>query len=126
LYSTGEVTLLNLLTPGDINGDGIASVADISALMAALSDLNKYQSTNSFTTPELQSVADLTHDQQVTNADLQGLITYLANAAAPAASGGTSMSAVPEPSALILLAIGLVTATPPVLIQSRPRRIQRR
>jgi uncharacterized protein YjbI with pentapeptide repeats len=132
LYSTGEVTLLNLLTPGDIDGDGIASVADISALMTALSDLNKYQSTNNFTTAELQLVADLNHDQHVTNADLQGLIIYLANAAAPAPNGGNSTSAtgsvtaVPEPSSLILLVIGLVTATAPVLFRSRPRRSHRR
>lgn len=97
LYTTGEVTLLNLLVPGDLNNDGIASAADISALMAALADLGAYESSHGLSEQQLLHVADLNGDNHVTNADIQGLINQLAN---------SPVAAVPEPSAAVLAAVG--------------------
>jgi PEP-CTERM motif-containing protein len=53
-------------------------------------------------------VANLNNDNVVNNADLQGLIVALANG-----GGGGSISAVPEPGSLALMAIGglIVVAT---------------
>src|SRR5262249_8615010 len=103
LYTTGTLSVQHTFYAGDINRDSRVDAADISALMTALSDLNKYQSTNSLTTVQLSLVADLTGDSLVTNADLQALIVLLANGT----GGGSSIGAVPEPSPVILLAVGL-------------------
>jgi GH35 family endo-1,4-beta-xylanase len=92
----GEIyELLPLL--GDVNRDGHVDAADISALMTALTDLKGYE--GSLTDAQFAEVADLGKDGTVTNADLQGLIVYLAN------GGGASLTAVPEPSSLALAAL---------------------
>jgi polygalacturonase len=88
------------LLPGDFNRDGQVTTADIPAMMAALADLADYQTANSLSDAQLDVIADVNDDFQINNLDLQALISQLA------ASGGGSLSAVPEPSALILAVIG--------------------
>ena len=79
LYTTGVLAVTATLA-GDINRDGHVDVADVSALMSALADLDKYRSTYGLADPQqFKLVADVNGDGQVTNADVQGLINYLAN-----------------------------------------------
>ena len=100
----------SLLFPGDINRDGKVTVADISALMNALSDLSEYQSAKGLTDPSLfRDVADVNGDGQVNNADIQSLISLIAN---NAVSGGGQLTAVPEPTTLTLSVIGLSVLAP--------------
>jgi len=76
-FDLAENFTVGSATNGDINRDGQRTVADVSALMGALADLSAYQSAD----PDLLAVADTTGDNMVTNADIQGLINLLANAA---------------------------------------------
>src|SRR5262249_48341978 len=99
LYTTGEVTLVNLLLPGDFNDDDHVDVADLTAMMAALADLSSYESTYGLSDSQLLTIADLNGDSHVTNADIQGLINLLAT---------SDSVAVPEPSTLALAAIGVL------------------
>jgi hypothetical protein len=64
---------------GDMDRNLHVNVADISALMTALADLNAYQSAKNLFGSNLLAVADTTADLLVTNADIQGLINLLAN-----------------------------------------------
>lgn len=99
LYTTG--TLFVLPNRGDINRDTHVNIADVAALMTALSDLPTYQ--GSLTSEQLAEIADLTNDNLVNNKDVQGLIVFLANnAGALPAPGGGSVTAVPEPSSWLL------------------------
>ena len=102
LYTTGAL-IATLFVPGDVNRDGQVNVADIPAMMTALANLTAYQSTSSLTNPQLLLVADLTGDNLVTNSDIQGLSNLLANGGG---SGSGSLTAVPEPASLVLLALG--------------------
>ena len=106
LYTTGVISIIDSnYLPGDINRDGKVTVADISALMVALSDLNTYQSSHpGMSDPQnLLQVADVNGDGAVNNADLQALISIVANNPA----GGGALTSVPEPASLILLALVL-------------------
>jgi autotransporter-associated beta strand protein len=117
LYTTGAITATAYLK-GDINRDGRVDVADVSALESALADLNKYQSTNGLSAPQLTMVGDLTGDGKVDNADFQRLIIALANGAAGSGGGG-SVAAVPEPATWVLAAIAFVCC----LIGARARKV---
>jgi len=104
LYTTGTISVLATYFAGDLNRDGHVDAADIPALMTALSDLNNYRLTNNLNNLfQFRLVADVNADGQVNNADTQVLINLLANGGG---SGGGSLTAVPEPSALILAAVG--------------------
>jgi hypothetical protein len=113
LYSAGVLSVIDTnFKPGDFDRNGQVSVADVGALENALKDLSAYQATHgpgggALTGAQLVSLGDLTGDGLVTNADLQGLIVYLANGGPIAAP---EIAAVPEPSAAFLFssAVGLV------------------
>jgi len=114
LYLNGVLSVIDTnFLPGDFDRDGHVNVADVAAAEAALADLNKYRSTHgNLASAHVVSIGDLSGDNLVTNADLQGLLVYLANnAGALPAPGGGSRAAVPEPSSLVLLAIGLAAAS---------------
>jgi hypothetical protein len=110
-----DLQLLDVPTQkGDLNLDGSTSVTDMSALMAALSDLQRYQAAHNLTDDQMLALSDLDGDRRVTNEDLQGLIDLLANA-----GGGGTLTSVPEPAGWWLAAIGLAV----LLISWRLRRL---
>ena len=97
------------LEPGDFDRDGQASVADLSACEGALKNLGAYQATHgpggsALGGNQLVSIGDLTGDGLVDNADLQGLIVYLANGGPVALA---QVVAVPEPPSVLLAASAL-------------------
>ena len=98
---------------GDVNQDGHVNVADLSSLMAALSDIPAYQTSHpSLDGLDIADILDVNHDGQDTNADVQALINFVANT-----GGGGTVSAVPEPASFVLLAVGGM-----ILVQSKFRR----
>ena len=101
---------------GDVNQDGVVNTADVSALMAALANLNAYKAgtatfagtstlirpTTAWDNSQLIYVADTNYNDVVDNGDVQALISYIAN-------GGTGgLTAVPEPGSFVLMALGAV------------------
>ncbi len=102
LYSTGVVSVTATVL-GDFNRDGLVTVADISAMMQALTDLKTYQATYSLTNAQLIEIGDLDGSGQVTDADLQALINLLANG-----GGNGSLTVVPEPGSIVLLGLGVL------------------
>ena len=112
---------------GDVNQDGSVSVADISALMVALTNISGYESgslmfqgnfvrTNHATAldaPDTVDVADIDGDGFLTNLDIQAEINLVADPLPPGpgslpAGGSTpgGVTAVPEPASFVLLALG--------------------
>jgi hypothetical protein len=84
---------------GDFNRDGLVNLADLPAMMTALADLNAYETSQNLTDAQLQVIGDLNGDTKVTNADLQRLVNLIAS------GGGGSLTAVPEPASILLMAI---------------------
>ena len=91
---------------GDFNLDGRLTSADIPAMLQSLTDLKKFQADHMLSDPDLLAIGDLTGDNKVTNADIQGLINLLANGGG---SGAGSLTTVPEPNSLALVAIAGLT-----------------
>jgi autotransporter-associated beta strand protein len=114
-YSPGAVILSNgelvpgtppaLLMIGDLTGDGQVTGADLSKLEQALTNLNGYEVEKGYTYGDVLSVADVNHDGAFDNADVQAEIYYLIHGVLPGPSPGGA-APVPEPSAIILLALG--------------------
>ena len=105
------------LVPGDLNHDLQVTVADISALMTALSNLNGFETSRGITTnAQLLQVADINGDGVVNNLDLQSLISEEANSIigsvviGGSGSGGATLVAVPEPASISLLFLGGIAA----------------
>ena len=70
-------------------------------MIVALTDLGGFQSSHSLTNDDMLNIGDVNADGKISNADLQGLLNLLK---AGGGSGGTT--AVPEPSSILLLALG--------------------
>lgn len=91
---------------GDINQDGSVNVADVSALMSAMSDLNGYESMHHITDPQiLKDVTDINNDGSVNNLDIQSLISLVAN---NESNNQGALTPVPEPTSICLMALGFV------------------
>ena len=101
------------IVPGDFNHDGKVTSANAQAMLSALADLKTYQAANQLTNDELLALADLNGDGHTTNADIQGLLALLSGTG----SGSGSTTALPEPTSILLLAIGgLMLRLAPALI----------
>jgi hypothetical protein len=97
---------------GDFNLDGKLSAADIQAMLGALTDLAGYKLLHGITDDYLLKIGDLNGDNAVTNADIQAELDLVA------ASAAVSLTAVPEPPALVLA----VLAAAGVFIACRRRK----
>jgi phosphatidylinositol-3-phosphatase len=84
---------------GDFNRDGHFDSADITAMLAALADLNVYKTTGNLSGIALLAIGDVNGDGVVNNADLPALLDLLK-------SGGNSPIGVPEPAAIVYLSSG--------------------
>jgi hypothetical protein len=84
---------------GDFNFDGHVNAADISAMEAALANLNNFESSHGLSSAYVNYIGDLNGDGQVNNADLQVLINDLK-------TGHGSFSETPEPGSVVLLGLG--------------------
>ena len=69
-------------------------------MLAALTDLNAYKSTNSLNSAQLLSIGDIDLSGTLNNADVQALLNLLK-------SGGGSLAAVPEPASIVMMALAL-------------------
>jgi hypothetical protein len=100
ISTSGAISVFSSLA-GDFNQDGKVNAGDISAMLSALADLSGYKTSHTFGDAELNTIGDLDHSGAVTNADLQGLLDLLK-------SGSGSVTAVPEPDSLSLVASALI------------------
>ena len=99
LSKGGSLTVIELL-PGDFNFDGHVNAADIPAMLAALTDLKNYKTTNGLNDANLLTIGDIDHSGAVTNVDVQALLDKLK-------SGGGSLDPVPEPASIALMSVAL-------------------
>jgi hypothetical protein len=97
---------------GDFNFDGHVNGADVTAMMAALTNLTAFKAANTLTDARLLTIGDLDSSGAFDNADLQGLLTLLKN-------GGGSVAPVPEPPTVVLAGLGVLGAT---LVRRRARQ----
>jgi autotransporter-associated beta strand protein len=102
LLSTGELVPGRTFVPGDFDRDNFLSVADMQAMLTALVDVSTYEASRNLSANDLIALGDLNGDARLDNADVEGLIITLANAA-----GGGTLSAVPEPPTIILALLAL-------------------
>jgi hypothetical protein len=89
-------------TLGDFNFDEVVDNGDISSMLQALTDVGGFQGQWGLENSDLLALADLNHDGQFTNADIQPELDLVASLA-----GSGALSSVPEPSTWLLLAFGL-------------------
>lgn len=87
ISGTAAVTVSYL--KGDVNIDGSRTSADVAAMMNALVDLPTFQSSNGLSAGNLTAILDVNGDGAITNADLQSLISLIANGG----GGGSASSA---------------------------------
>jgi hypothetical protein len=87
--------------PGDYNKDGHVNASDINALELALTNLTLYKSTYSVSNSDLAAINNIPNDSgaNLDNSKLQALENLII-------AGNGTTSAVPEPSSLVLLALG--------------------
>jgi hypothetical protein len=97
---------------GDFNRDGHIDASDIVPMELALTNLNAYKAAHpGITDSELATIEDVNGDGVFNNADLQSLLDLLK-------SGGGSNGAVPEPSSIVLAALGVLG-----FVVVRPRKM---
>jgi hypothetical protein len=100
--AVSELQVFAAYLAGDFNRDGSVTSADIPAMLAALTNLDTYKATYSLSDANLAAIGDLNGSGGVTNADIQPLLDLVS------LSGGGSLQTVPEPSTIMLAALGLV------------------
>lgn len=83
---------------GDLTGDGVVNFADIGGFVAALSDTPNYQA--QFPWLQVGYISDFTEDGSTNFADIGGFVNALSG-------GGGSPAAVPEPSTVALVCMGI-------------------
>jgi hypothetical protein len=111
ILGSGEVVPSGTaIATGDVNVDTHVNISDVSAQMTALTDLAAYQSTQASLHPGFDALAvsdvvDVNRDGFTNNRDVQSLIVLLANGGGSAPGGG-SLTAVPEPSGIVLVVLG--------------------
>jgi beta-galactosidase len=99
---------------GDWDVSGQLDVADVGAMMGALSDLSGYQSLHGLASAQLNLLGDGDHDNHVTNADLQSLLVSIANGG----GGSQSAAAAVFGAAADGVSIPITPAVKPALAQS--------
>jgi GH35 family endo-1,4-beta-xylanase len=99
--TTNYAVLINP-TPGDLDLDGTVTNADLQAELVALADPSAYEASTGLSASDLVTLGDVNGDHAFNVGDLGALMSLLAGT--PAAGGSTS--AVPEPSAILLFALG--------------------
>ena len=111
LLATYYADNIKLVIPGgtgDFDQNGKTELADVPAMLTALTDLNAYKAAhNNLTDAQLLAIGDVDADGKVTNADLQKLLGVVG-----AGTGSGSFSAVPEPMSAVLAVIGLALFVP--------------
>jgi T5SS/PEP-CTERM-associated repeat protein len=103
VFRENEIVLSNFSVnfhKGDFNRDGHADASDITAMLAALTDLNTFKSRNDLSDADLRSIGDIDGSGAVTNADINALIGLLR-------TGGGSLAPVPEPTSNVLIVMAL-------------------
>lgn len=98
---------------GDFNRDGQLTLADLPAMLAALTDLDHYKSQHGFTDADLIALGDINHSGKVDNVDIQALANLIVST-----TGGGSMTSVPEPSSRVLFSVAILG----VAVRAKTRR----
>ena len=99
---------------GDFDLNHSVDLGDIQAMLTALTDLPRFETTNHLFDSDVAFLGDFDNSGSVTNLDIQGLLDLVASL------GGGSAIAVPEPASLILLALVL----PALIVCGRRRQRQ--
>jgi fibronectin-binding autotransporter adhesin len=101
ILSTGEVLPALSVLHGDFDQDGAVTPADVRALLAALADVNGYKNGYALSQADFETIVDFDGDHLLTNRDIQPFLN------SPGVGSG-SLTSVPEPGTLSLLAIGAI------------------